>query len=197
MIKKVILKRAFTDKKKEENNKAVTKIAENLTTPILTIWSTTITKPHNYKNGQSRYGIVCILDEEIEADAIFMQSLEKLAVLHKVETLGTQGKDDKIYVKFAGKDKINTFMQDPDTGEKSEIHIEDEFPEGIKAIINYDVNLYFNVKLEKWLFNLLPRDFIFYPDENSNKLLEVVGEYGKSKNPRGRPRTKNRGTCET
>ncbi len=195
MIKKIVLKqKVLTEKKSRKSN--VTKIEGNFTTPVLTIWKTTLIEPYTYKNGQSRYGIVAVLDQEIEEDIEFLNHLEALAVEHNVKSLGNQGKDGRIYIKFAGKEKPIIRMQDGD--EEYEVLVESEFPAGVKGKITYDVNLYFNTREEGWLFNLFPKKFVFCPDKKSLKMLDVLDAESEpsNKNPRGRPRTKNNSVCK-
>lgn len=196
MIRKIVLK-PVASMKKEKKNPNINKVAEGLTTPIVTIWKTTLIKPYVYRNGQARFGLVCVVDPSVKEDAEFLKSLEELAVLHNVKSLGTQGKDEKIYIKFAGKEQIKTLMYDASLKSNCEISMEEEFPAGIKGVINYDVNLYFNPKEESWAFNFCPKGFIFHPDKKSKKLLDILDEDGNSTNHRGRPKSKNSRTCES
>lgn len=194
MIKKIVFKKASqVEKTKTKKSTHVTKLNGEFVTPILTIWKTTVVNPYIYKNGQSRYGIVAVLDKENIEDCKFLSELEALAVENEVRNLGTQGKDGRIYIKFASRDKPDVMMLDPKTDKEHEIELDEEFPTEIKGRITYDVNLYFNTKLESWMFNLCVRKFVFCPDKKSKKLMEVIDEKGKSnsENTRGRPRAKN------
>lgn len=196
MIKKVIFKKTpQIEKPKTKKSTYVTKLNGEFVTPILTIWKTTVISPYIYKNGQSRYGIVAVLDKENLEDCKFLAELEALAIENEVKNLGTQGKDGRIYIKFASREKPDVMMLDPKTDTEHEIELDEEFPSEIKGRITYYVNLYFNTKLESWMFNLCVTKFVFCPDKKAKKIMEVIDGEEKSsgKNIRGRPRAKNNG----
>lgn len=196
MIKKIVLKKKTIEKllekkSKESKESNVKKVECGLVTPPLTIWKTTIVNPYVYKNGQSRYGIVVVLDENLKKDTEFLRSLEELAEKHGVKSLGTKGRDGRIYIKFACKEMMGTYMLDGD--KECQIELEDEFPEGVQAMITFDINLYYNTREQGYLFNLFPTKFVFCPDKKSKKLLDVIDgkEKESDKDTGNRPRAKN------
>lgn len=154
----------------------ITTIASGCVTPLLEVKYSNLIKPFYYPNSPKipRYSITCISDPKEHKE--FLDGILSIEKNEKVETViknDTVRKNNDIVnsgkacVKFQGKEKIPIYLIED--GKEIEIQLEDEFAQGEKICVFYDIMRYTkkNISQEpEYGLNFKPIKIYFYPSEN-------------------------------
>lgn len=192
MIKKFSLNKIPLISEKNEFVQSV----ETLTTPECKLKYCYLSKPFFYAGSHvPRYSVSLLFDKSIQEHKKFLANLEKVASNNKIDTLGYETQEGLILIKFQGKDPVFTYIVEHGKKSPRQVELEHDLPEGLRTIVVFELNTYFNKKTQKNGFNFSPKKVTFYLDENTQesnetKKVEKVESGRNSKNSGNRSRTK-------
>lgn len=156
----------------------VTTIHKDCKTPVLAVKFSTLTKPFYYPNSPKipRYSVACTIGESPE-EREFLQFIQSVEQNEGTETIVKNEaiKDGDQYVntgksviKFQGKDKIPTYVVEENEKYPAHITLEDEFAEGEKIQIIYDILRYTkknNAQNPQYGISFRPSKIYYYPPQ--------------------------------
>lgn len=137
-------------------------------------------KPFYYPNSPhiARYSVTCAIDAVGEGEEFlkFISGVEKnedVESIIKNESVKEQGQHHntgRCVVKFQGKDRIPTYVIEPDDPTPVRITLEDEFASGEKVQVIYDILRYTkknNAQNPEYGLSFKPTKILFYPSQPS------------------------------
>lgn len=168
-----------------EKPEFVSAVHKSLKTPVAEVKFCYLAKPFYYSGSHiPRYSVTLIFERGNEIHLEFLRVLEEHAKANKVETLGVHD-NGKIVIKFQGKDCPKILAVRPTQKTPKPISLEHDIAPGCKAVVEFDLNTYFNKKTGKNGFNFSPQRVTFYLDEPTIKKTVENGKKTASRKSSG------------